>query len=818
MKNPSHRSCPKCGAPIATETLQGLCPNCLALVAFEASPSLDQPAASAAGETTVTFQSAARPLLTPNLRYFGDYELLEEIARGGMGVVFKARQVSLNRIVAVKMILSGQLATAADVQRFRAEAEAAANLQHPNIVAIHEVCQHQDQYYFSMDFVHGQNLAQYARDHPLSPVRTAELIKLVAEAIHYAHQRGTVHRDLKPHNVLIDATGQPRITDFGLAKQVEKESHLTHTGTVMGSPSYMPPEQAAGKNDLVGPPSDVYSIGAMLYYLLTGQAPFMAETPLATLRKVMEEEPVAPSKLRPETPPDLETICLKCLEKRQERRYFSARELAEELGRFLRHEPILAKPASTWRKIWSWSLRNPWVIIGAAAAAGVILLGLAYGLWERVKFLEGRAHGETVTETFARFVMVHIEHVDEKNASASNSPMAVFIALTDLQVIMAFALALPGILFARWLRVRRLRGLPVQNLQLVLLAGIGLLLITGGLWSDLNCIRLYVWQRPYFDSFSAFAYYCLSFPLLFCWIGGILIWQALQRQRAHWAGSAGTEEEWLPRQPLHYSIGSFITAIIANLALFVSLSSLGIAAGLFDGGLAAMGISRNSSPFLIICFVWIALTVAMACWVYATRKIYRRRPAVSVFLWVLFGASVMSWFSLPPFSALPTIFILSAIPAGLMGGGMFVKIVKIRKGEPIEPAAPLVLGELFQWDRRAFAATLGATLVALALFAGLLFRSDYGKFLFIGISNTLLPIFLLATRTSTGKLRELFLSILILIIGCGIAPPFAAVTLPMILQGSFKLDPLLHWLAMTLIGVAAGGALIYFGKIRPKAR
>jgi eukaryotic-like serine/threonine-protein kinase len=257
------------------------------------------------------------------VRYFGDYELLEEIARGGMGVVYKALQTSLNRVVAVKMILTGRLATEAEVKRFHLEAEAAANLQHPNIVAIHEVGQHDGRHYFSMDYVAGENLAQFIKDHPLPPVQAAELLRSIAEAVHYAHQRGTLHRDLKPQNILIDAGGQPHVTDFGLAKRAAANDGLTQSGMVMGSPSYMPPEQAVGKQEMIGPASDVYSLGAMLYQLLTGVAPFTGETPVAILQKVVDEEPVPPSRINGKIPADLETVCLKCMEKRPERRYHS---------------------------------------------------------------------------------------------------------------------------------------------------------------------------------------------------------------------------------------------------------------------------------------------------------------------------------------------------------------------------------------------------------------------------------------------------------------------------------------------------------------
>ena len=254
------------------------------------------------------------------------------------------------------------------------EAEAAANLQHPNIVAIHEVGEHGGQHYFSMDYVAGRDLGALVKDGPLSPQRAARYVKIIAEAIHFAHQRGTLHRDLKPQNVLIDAADQPRITDFGLAKIMKDDSQLTQSGVVMGSPSYMPPEQAAGRHGDIGPASDVYSLGAMLYELLTGQPPFRGATAMATLHDVMESEPAAPRRLKADIPPDLETICLKCLEKSPSARYPTARALAEELDRFLKGEPIQARPASAVRKAVSWARRHPGTL---AAVAALVMVTLA---------------------------------------------------------------------------------------------------------------------------------------------------------------------------------------------------------------------------------------------------------------------------------------------------------------------------------------------------------------------------------------------------------------------------------------------------------
>ena len=368
------RICPQCAKPLASDAPEGLCPECLFKAALASQTVLGSAEAGLEGEKSPSTQTI-NPAIGRRVRYFGDYELLEEIARGGMGVVWKGRQNSLNRIVAIKMILAGKLAGAAEVQRFLREAEAAANLQHPNIVAIHEVGEHDGQHYFSMDYVEGRDLGSLVRDGALPAQRAARYVKIIAEAIHFAHQRGTLHRDLKPQNVLIDAADQPRITDFGLAKFSGHDSGLTQSGAVMGSPSYMPPEQAAGRHDQVGPHSDVYALGAILYELLTGQPPFRGATAMATMRAVIDSDPVAPHKLNPDVPPDLETICLKCLEKSPERRYHSARELAEDVSRFLNREPIHARPASLLRKSISWARRHPFAL---ASVAALVMLDLAF--------------------------------------------------------------------------------------------------------------------------------------------------------------------------------------------------------------------------------------------------------------------------------------------------------------------------------------------------------------------------------------------------------------------------------------------------------
>ena len=350
-----------------------MCPECLLLGGFEdsdASESSPQPGTPRERTIHIVVPlDEPRGAVPETLRYFGDYELLEQIAVGGMGVVFKARQVSLNRLVAVKMIRAGQLAREDDIRRFRTEAEAAANLKHPHIVAIHEVGEHQGRQYFSMDYIEGRSLAELVRDHPLEPERAARLVQTVAEAIAYAHGRGVLHRDLKPSNVMIDAQDQPHVTDFGLAKMLKGDSELTQTGAVMGSPSYMSPEQARGRGDQVSVRSDVYALGAMLYELLTARPPFLAATALETMKLVAERDPVAPRVLNPSAPRDLETICLKCLQKEPAHRYASAEALAEDLARWQRHEPIHARPSTAWEHARKWARRHP-------ARAGLVALAL----------------------------------------------------------------------------------------------------------------------------------------------------------------------------------------------------------------------------------------------------------------------------------------------------------------------------------------------------------------------------------------------------------------------------------------------------------
>ena len=316
-----------------------------------------------------------------HVRYFGDYELLEEIARGGMGVVFKARQVNLNRIVALKMILAGQFAGQEDVQRFYTEAEAAANLDHTGIVPIFEIGEHERQHYFSMGYIEGESLAHKVADGPLPPQEASDLVSKICDAMAYAHERGVIHRDLKPANILIDRNGQPKVTDFGLAKKTQADSNLTGTGQILGTPAYMPPEQASGNMDNVGPHADVYSLGAILYCLLTGRPPFQASSPMDTLLQVLGQEPVAPRQLNPSVPVDLETICLKCLSKEARSRYTTSEDLGADLRRFLNGEPILARPVGQLESGWLWCKRNPAIAVATGFAVSFLILGSAFSIY-----------------------------------------------------------------------------------------------------------------------------------------------------------------------------------------------------------------------------------------------------------------------------------------------------------------------------------------------------------------------------------------------------------------------------------------------------
>jgi serine/threonine protein kinase/WD40 repeat protein len=321
---------------------------------------------------------------------FGEYEILGEIARGGMGVVYRARQTRLNRTVALKMILSGQLASDVDIKRFYSEAEAAAALEHSGIVPIYEVGQQGSQHFFSMAYIAGQSLNDRLKSGPLPPREAAEIMAQVAEAVEFAHEKGIIHRDLKPHNILLDADGKPKVTDFGLAKRMDSADGLTSTGDVLGTPSFMAPEQACGKANEPSRLVDVYALGAVLYAALTGRPPFQAATLVEVLRQVIEQEPVAPKLLNQSTPEDLNTICLKCLHKDPARRYASAGQLAADLQRYLRGEPITARPINQLEIAWRWCRRRP-LAAGLSVATAMLLIAAVAAGWYRTQLLASDA-------------------------------------------------------------------------------------------------------------------------------------------------------------------------------------------------------------------------------------------------------------------------------------------------------------------------------------------------------------------------------------------------------------------------------------------
>ena len=308
--------------------------------------------------------------------YFGDYELLKVLGEGGMGTVYKARQLSLNRLVAVKMIKASRFPSSDEVRRFQNESEAVARLDHPNIVPVFEVGQYEDQHYFSMKLIAGESLDKKSKDYLANPRHAAELVAKMAGAIRHAHQRGILHRDLKPANILIDSEGQPHVTDFGLSKRVEGDSELTRSGAILGTPAYMAPEQASGKRGAVTTSTDVYGLGAVLYVLLTGRAPFGGDSVIDTLEQVRERPPEPPRKRNSRVPRDLEVICLKCLEKDPSRRYASAEALAEDFRHWLAGEPIVARPVGKGARLSMWCRRRPMVASLSAAVLVAIVVGL----------------------------------------------------------------------------------------------------------------------------------------------------------------------------------------------------------------------------------------------------------------------------------------------------------------------------------------------------------------------------------------------------------------------------------------------------------
>src|SRR6266853_2146443 len=355
------RVCAECGATVFADAPQGVCSVCLFRTGLVSRDNGDD--------------EAFEPTVARMLKDFGDYELLEEIGRGGQGVVYRARQKSLNRIVALKVIGLAHWATEAHVKRFRMEAEAAAHLDDPHIVPIYEIGERDGACYFSMKFIEGGQLDKIIGSEPMPGRKAAELMAKLARTVHYAHEHGILHRDIKPGNILVDKKGEPHLTDFGLARLVETESTVTRTLEVLGTPSYMAPEQAAGNNTQLTSATDVYGLGAVLYQLLTGHPPFAGGTTYETVRMVLDTDPRQPRLWNSKIDRDLSTICLKCLEKDHKRRYPSALALAEDLERWLKHEPILARHTGILTRGKKWVRRNPSIAVMAA-----MLLALAVPL------------------------------------------------------------------------------------------------------------------------------------------------------------------------------------------------------------------------------------------------------------------------------------------------------------------------------------------------------------------------------------------------------------------------------------------------------
>jgi predicted Ser/Thr protein kinase len=459
----------------------------------------------APGEPIVTVLDRTPPVMPPTPvpagRTIGDYEIVAELGRGGMGVVYRVRQKSLNRVVALKMLLPGSLPTAADLQRFKTEAEATAGLRHPNIVTVYEVGESDGSHYYSMDYIDGVSLADRLAAGPLPGRAAARYVEAIARAIQHAHRHGILHRDLKPSNILIDHDDEPHVTDFGLAKRLHDDSRQTRTGAVLGTPGYMAPEQAAGRVKELAPATDVYGLGAILYECLTGRPPFQAETPVATMQQVLERDPAPPSLLNPNVDHDLETICLKCLEKDPDNRYQSAGELADDLARFLAGESISASSVNVFEYLGRTLGRSQYM--GEFRTWGNMLLVFA--------------------------AIIAIEHVVLFSLIEVRGRPVVFLVVRVLQF------ALMGVVFWRK-RLRRLLPASTAERQLwaiwvgYLIGCVAVVLAGGRLFEgDIYKERLYVlWSLlaglAFFVMGGSYWGFCYAFGLAFFGLSVLLTW------------------------------------------------------------------------------------------------------------------------------------------------------------------------------------------------------------------------------------------------------------------------------------------------------
>ncbi len=400
---PSSAFCSKCGDKLGDGALTKLCPRCLS----EEARAVFSPETP---ETTVPNVEENPSFASPDglsgatVHYLGDYKLQKLIGRGGVGEVYLARQMTLDRTVAVK-VLRPEIAEAPNVKlRFQNEARLASQLNHDNIVTVHESGEHEGRLFYSMDFVEGKSLAEMVKDGPIPAKDAARYMEIVARAVHFAHEKNVIHRDIKPGNILIDAGNHPRVTDFGMAKDLKSATTLTQTNQLVGTINYMPPEQISPDYGKIGPRSDVYSIGATLYQLLTGQPPFVAESPPATLELIKTKEPVPLRGHNPQLPQDLETICLKCLEKAPRQRYDSALALADDLGRFLQNRPIQARTPTRLDRSLKWGRRNPGWAVSLTLALITVASVVGLLIWHNSR-LKNQIHQSLLSEAKAHLAL-----------------------------------------------------------------------------------------------------------------------------------------------------------------------------------------------------------------------------------------------------------------------------------------------------------------------------------------------------------------------------------------------------------------------------
>jgi hypothetical protein len=609
------------------------------------------------------------------------------------------------------------------------------------------------------------------KEKPMGPAEAARLLQTIAEAVHYAHQRGTLHRDLKPHNVLIDESGAPRITDFGLAKQLTNQSEQTQSGTVMGSPSYMPPEQALGRLGELGPASDVYSLGAILYQMLTGRVPFQGATGVETLQQVVEQEPEAPTKLNPAVPPDLETICLKCLEKQPERRYASARALAEELGRFLKHEPIIAKPASAARKLVSWCRQRPWVVSGLAVLLILGLTGLAFGLWQKNEFLQWR--------------------MANPKAKPPGEMVGVPVILLLLGLVLWIVSALSSV---HWSEVKRQRLAPIPPWLnwFVKVTGTVQVLLSVGL--ALTSIRLLVWFNSHDHREMAVGLTGLAFAAAFCWTGVLVTWRFARLDELLGLGSHETEQ---PKFKLKVNWPGLLVMIplllLASPPLvrwFLEWGQFQPPPGMFPGAEEPVILNPTMRQRVNDNFAQLFGLVAavLAHFVYFTGVFLRRprdewRDLTPPILCIGLGFCTMTGMLLPGAVA------AAASVAGILAGLALLKVAELRRVDPAAETGELNWSELLKQPayKRTFSwvfmgmvvppflfglgtlqdqAYLALTWFALAnLFAtvGQLRSASRNTLCYVALSCFIVLYFLTAGFTRTFLMPNIFTNLLLLI-------------------------------------------------------